>query len=725
MKTKPIGIAIVLFVTLSSLGVFNSPNNNTSYITYSEIERPIIAQDGQVVQNISSYLDFALVTGSIIADKFVKTSDGLVYHNGDFDYVLFLNGSTLPDYYWAISSLSRVYDLTGNATFASIISKMAVKMVALFGDTEYPGYYINTMSEPILAQTKRAGIQAYAYEALSIAENVNSSLDFTDEKQSALDCLTNMLYDSENGGFYFFTLRNGSLDIPDIIYEIYPNTGKRLDHLALGITTLYNAGEATGNDTLTAMANESLSFLIEHMPYFNNTYYYGLKLAVEAAGDALSIEGLQRPAHTVLTDVNAIAIRALLKGYEITGNDTYLDWAEETVEALLYFNWDPINGAWFAETLDGEVFDPTYDEDVKWFKYAEIQFQMVLTLEVIFEATSWLPYIQLIIDTLDRTLRSLWDIENGGFYRNSDREGIVPSEIWQTHLVAVQGLGVLALERIWSYGLPIISNVLINPTSPRPNDNVTFLVTALDDDGIDAVFVNLTIEYANESTVISVIELAPNTNFVGLFNNTMGVLPDGTGINFMVFVNDTLGNVFIAGSYHFVVQIDEFSPVVLLREIYPAGEVLEGQDVFIEIGTYEFPTHSAIVSCQLFWKVNDNDYAPMNMTWIDIDIDYMVWIADLGHFSANDVISYYCLAIDETGNVGESAFYRLTIHGPYANVNPYFVFQVVLAIGLVTAPGVGYVYIRARREDSKKMQRDLKKAQRKKKHRGPTTRRKR
>ncbi|MHA1480378.1 MAG: hypothetical protein ACTSQZ_03010, partial [Candidatus Thorarchaeota archaeon] len=562
-------------------------------------------------------------------------------------------------------------------------------------------------------------------EALSIAESVDPLLDFTVEKQSAIDCLTNMLYDSENGGLYFFTLRNGSLNIPSNVYEVYPNDGKRLDHLALGITTLYNAGEATGNDTLTAMANESLSFMIEHMPYYNNTYYYGLKLSVNATGHDPYILPIQRPALTVVTDINAMAIRALLKGYQITGNTTYLDWAEDTVEALLHYNWDNDDGAWFAETLYGEAYDPTFDEDVKYFKYSEIQFQMSLALQAIFEATSYYPYIQVIIDTLDITLANLWDIEYGGFFRNGDRSGAVLTDGWKDHLVAVQGLGILALERIWSYGLPIVSNVRIAPTNPRPYDNVTFLVTALDDDGIDTVFVNMTIEYENETTVISVFNLPSNANFVGVFNDTFGTFPDGSRINFNVFVNDTLGNVFIAGSYFFNIKIDEFEPVVLLREIYPAGEVLEGQDVFIEIGTYEFPTHSAIASCQLFWKVNDNDYAPINMTWIDVDIDYMVWIADLGHFSANDVISYYCLAIDESGNVGESAFYRLTINGPYVNVNPYFVFQIVLAIGLVTAPGVGYVYIRGRREDSKKIQRDLKKAQRKKKHRGPTTRRKR
>jgi hypothetical protein len=709
MKRKPILLAFVLVLFISSIGPRDSQNSPDYAIEPNIIRTPLVAQ---TPQNISSYLDFSLAASSVLADNLVNVSDGRVFHEGDFEWNYILNGSTLTDYYWAISGLSKAYNKTGNTTLFSMIGKMATKMIDLYMDPVYPGFYINTWSQPILTTTKRAGIQAYAYNALTIAENIDPALNFTVEKQSAINCLADMLYDSENGGFHFFTLRNGSLNIPSYIYEVYPADGKRLDHLALGISALYDAGESTGNATLTTMANRSLDFMINYMPYVNETHYLGLRLAMNRTGGEPVIDPVQRPARTVLTDVNAIAIRALLRGYQITGNRTFLDWAEDTTFAVLRYNWDQEKGAWFAETLDGEPYDPYDDEDVKWYKYSEIQFQMVLSLENLYEVTSNSFYIQLTIDTLDFAIAKLWDTVYGGFVRNSNREGFVFSQEWQVHLAAVQGLAVLAFERVWSFGLPIISYVRVAPTNPRPTDNVTLLVTATDADGIDTIFANMSIDYEGGATNISIVEIPENPGVLGTYNSTISPLPDGAKINFYVFANDTLGNVFIAGNYFFNVKLDIYGPVVVLSTTYPSDEILAGEDVFIEFRIYEYPIHSVILSCQLYWKVNDGVYTAVNMTWYDIDGDFMLWLVDIGNFKADDVVSFYCIAVDESLNVGQSAFYRLTIlaMGP---ITPFVAWQTFAAIGLIIAPGIGYSFTRLRRERAQSTQRDLKKEARK------------
>ncbi|MFX1271333.1 MAG: hypothetical protein ACFFAX_06570 [Promethearchaeota archaeon] len=710
MKKKPVLLSLILVLIILNMGPLHTQKNTGFTFELETIHTPI---EAQTPQNISSYLDFAFASGSALIDNLVNVYDGTVFHEADFQYNLILNGSALADYYWAISALSRIYNITGNATLFSVIGKMATKMVELYMDPVYPGFYINTWSPTEVTQSKRAGIQAYAYNALVIAENIDSTLNFTAEKQSAIDCLTDMLYDSENGGFHFFTLRNGSLNIPSYIYEVYPADGKRLDHIALGISALYDAGESTGNATLIAMANRSLDFMIKHMPYINETsHYFGMRLAVNRTGGDPVVNEVERPARTVVTDINAMAIRALLRGYQITHNTTYLDWAEDTFYAVLANNWDQSYGAWFAETLDGDPYDPLDDEDVKWFKYSEIQFQMVLTLEDLYEVTSNTFFIQLTIDTLDLVIAKLWDIEYGGFFQNSDREGYVFSEGWRIHIAAVQGLGVLALERIWSFGLPIISYVRVSPTNPRPTDNITLLVTASDSDGIDTVFANMSIEYESGQTNLSIVLIPENANILGTFNTTINPLPDGTKVNFVVFANDTLGNVFIAGNYFFNVKLDIYAPVVLLRQTYPADEILAGQDVIVEFGIYEYPIHSIILSCQLFWKVNDGVYAPLNMTWYDVDGEYMLWVADIGNFNADDVVSFYCLAVDESQNVGESAFYRLTILA-LRPISPGAAWQTFAAIGLVIAPGIGYGFTRLRRERAMSTQRVLKKEARK------------
>ena len=148
---------------------------------------------------------------------------------------------------------------------------------------------------------------------------------------------------------------------------------------------------------------------------------------------------------------------------------------------------------------------------------------------------------------------------------------------------------------------------------------------------------------------------------------------------------------------------------MLLRTTYPSDEIRAGDTVIIEFGTYEWPEHGRITSFIMYWKVNDGVYAPYNMTHVDYDESYYVWIIELGVFQAGDVISYYCLAEDESGNIGQSAFYRLTILGIYNPVAPWSGLQIALAIGLVAAPGIGYGATRLRRQNAMSTQRELKK----------------
>ena len=100
------------------------------------------------------------------------------------------------------------------------------------------------------------------------------------------------------------------------------------------------------------------------------------------------------------------------------------------------------------------------------------------------------------------------------------------------------------------------------------------------------------------------------------------------------------------------------------------------------------------------------------MTWYDVDGEYMLWLVDLGYFDAGDVISFYCLAVDESNNVGESAFYRLTIIAAEP-ITPGAAWQTFAAVGLVIAPGVGYGFTRLRKERAMSVQRTLKKEARK------------
>jgi hypothetical protein len=225
------------------------------------------------------------------------------------------------------------------------------------------------------------------------------------------------------------------------------------------------------------------------------------------------------------------------------------------------------------------------------------------------------------------------------------------------------------------------------------------------------VYLNYTAT-TGESTTSDIIELESNPEAGGVFNNTFGHLNDSTTVNFYIIANDTLGNDFIVGVYHFIVRADIWEPAIILRQIYP-DEVYGGDDIILEFGTYEYPLHSVTTMCRLSWKVNTGFYEHLNMTLVGIEENDLVWHANLGVFSGGDVISYYAEVFDESGNVGVSNFYRLTILGGVTFVSPLVAWQVVATIGLISAPGAGFAYIWSRKRYAREQQRVLKKEARK------------
>ncbi len=724
MKQKiifTITFAIVMLNALS-LGANITVTGDYKIDINENAKIPIISQDPEY--NISSYRNYAEATADILVSKLMNISRGRIFHAGSADWDTHQELTSLANYYWAIAALSNAYEMSNNATFSIAMSRAANSMVSIFKDPTYPGYYVNEYADIEIAQTKRPGVQAYAYWALDLAESTNTSLDFTAEKESALMCLTDMLYDPVYEGFYFYTMRNGSLNVPASFSEIYPNDGKRLDHLVLGASVLYDAGLSLGNMTMVDMANRSMSFMISQMRYYFEMEFKGYMLATNRSGGPIVVAEGNRVAHSIVTDLNAMAMRALVKGFETTGDTTYLNQATEIFETLIANNWDGEEGGWFAETVDGAPYDPLDDEDVKYYKYSEIQFQMILALEDLYEASDSIYPIRMVIDTLELTLGHLWDPGVEGFVSNGNQIWAVITDDWRIHYTAVQAQGVLSLERAWRYGLPIVSSVRINPTNPRPEDIVYFSVTALDDDGIDFVYVNYSMKVGG-NTSYGTFPLLSHPQIGGIFNNSIGTFDDTTEVNFDIVANDTTGRSFVAGSYYFIVRTDTFAPIAELHAIYPEGDVRAGDDVVIDIETYEFPEQSHTNSCVMQWRLFDAVYTQENMTPIGVEDGRIIWRIALGQFNGGEQIAFFCLVTDEAGNVGESRLYQLTILSPVYSFSPIATFQVVAVVGLVAAPGVGYVYAKRKKGRYREAQRDGKKnAQRRARQRKTSRKRK-
>jgi hypothetical protein len=725
MKLKILFTIIFAIVLMDALipgaNVTTSPDHSSG--TCEITPAALLSQDQEY--NISSYREYAVATADVIISNHMNLTTGVLYHesiaNSTEDIV---DKTSLASYFWAIDALSTAYGMTNNETYRIAMSRIANMMVNLFMDPIYPGYYVNEYSGEEIRQTKRPGVQAYAYWAFKTAEATNSSFDFTLQKQSAILCLTDMLYDPVYGGFYYYTLRNGSLNVPAYFDEAYPNDGKRLDHLALAATVLYDAGVDMANATLISMANQAISFMLEYMKYYHEMNFMGLELAVSRNGSSLaSVKPGASVANSVETDLNAMAIRALIRAYEVNGNATFLDSAIAVFQALVVNNWDVDLGGWYVETVDGVPYDPLEDEDAKYYKVAEIQFQMILALEDLYEITNSTYQVQFVIDTLELVLGHLWQPTTEGFMANGNQNWDTFSPEWQVHYTAVQAQAIISLERIWGYGLPIVTRVRVTPSNPRPQDPVYISVIALDDDGIDTVYVNYSMDVEGNKTD-GILPLVANPQISGLYNNTMGTLKDQAQVNFWVYANDTTGRVFVAGVYYFMVRLDVFPPVVELHAIYPTDAVRAGDNVIIDIETYEFPLQSITNSCEMWWRLNLGAYTKENMTPIGIENDRIIWRIALGKFHIDDQIAFFCQAMDEAGNVGESRLYELTILGPIVNITPITIYQIAIAVGLVAAPGVGYMYAQRRKGKYRLAQREGKKdAKRRARRRGSSRRR--
>jgi hypothetical protein len=329
----------------------------------------------------------------------------------------------------------------------------------------------------------------------------------------------------------------------------------------------------------------------------------------------------------------------------------------------------------------------------------------------------------MVIDSFELLIDHLWDILGEGFFSNGNQDWEVLGPEWELHYTAVQAQAVIGLERAWNYGLPIVTRVRITPSNPRPEDIVYFSVTAFDTDGIDSIYVNYSVTVGEDETR-GILPLHAHPSIGGLYNNTKANFEDDASVRFEVFANDTTGRVFIAGIYSFLVRLDTFGPIAELHAIFPSDEVRVGDDVIIDMETFEFPTHSLTNSCELWWRLNSAAYTVMNMTPIRFEGDWIIWRVNLGQFNAGDEIAFFCQVLDESGNIGESRVYLLTILGPEYNITPFSAFQIAATVGLIAAPGVGYAFTRWWNRDKGEAQREGKKAARKRaRRRGPRRRR--
>ncbi|MHA1378168.1 MAG: AGE family epimerase/isomerase [Candidatus Helarchaeota archaeon] len=107
---------------------------------------------------------------------------------------------------------------------------------------------------------------------------------------------------------------------------------------------------------------------------------------------------------------------ALLDFYHYTNNETYLNYANKTVDFLINKLWDPVNYGFYYNYFPNN--ESVYSDKYSW--YQSWPLEALLKAYEVTNNQSYLYYINKTVDFLDKYF---WDDIYGGFYSNSEING--------------------------------------------------------------------------------------------------------------------------------------------------------------------------------------------------------------------------------------------------------------------------------------------------------------
>lgn len=279
-------------------------------------------------------------------------------------------------------------------------------------DSTYESYYsyrfVNgTLSER--SMQKYTSFNIWGVRALlhySLMKNDFSI--FEDYGFKTLQFLSYYLRNETNKGFYHWTYQNGSLPESGTIY--HNNSIAQIGtYQAWVLLTLIDIYSFTGNTSyLTAWGNETANFLIQKFwdPIYKGFYSEYLPI-YDINPDPLK--------HTWYQAWPALALMAY---YEITRNETYLLYANATIDFMINNLWDDQIKAFNRRAFENGTIDPLCG-----FTLTD-QAATLLLLTKAAEITGNMGYWNnYIVPILNFTQQFLWDNENGQFYSECDSNG--------------------------------------------------------------------------------------------------------------------------------------------------------------------------------------------------------------------------------------------------------------------------------------------------------------
>jgi len=271
-------------------------------------------------------------------------------------------------------------------------------------DWQFGGYYnelnrewseVNNDDKSILGNT------FYIHGLIYLYDRTKNST-YLAWARNATDYILSKAWDSTNGGVY---------DLYDRSWNRKTNV-KTLQEQADFLYVLVDLYQRTGNITYYDYANRTADFILAH---YHDDVYGGIYRSYNQTSGA--------PNYNKHTEIGLGAFGwGMTHWYELTKNETALNWTRETNDFIWNHLYDPVYGGLMTEV------NRSGESIINDYKYPNIEFWGVFGMLGYYRHTGNLTVKGWIMEVLDHIYDKMWDKTYGGWYRSLYRDNTVRLE---------------------------------------------------------------------------------------------------------------------------------------------------------------------------------------------------------------------------------------------------------------------------------------------------------
>ncbi len=559
----------------------------------------------------------------------------------------------------------------------SVAKKTGDALITDLWDPDFDGFFLSEGD-----RYKKPGVQGKAIQAfLSLYEETNIST-YLDVATDAFDFINDYAWNNTYGYYDYVISHTGSpLSENPNPEDPYEPQSLRVDHNVLMGNALLDLYRVDNNELYLSKARQIYNIINTTCRNIsNNLFYTGIDITHEIVIP-----------ETADLFINSLVLEFLANLYNVTEDSKYYDDFFPLLNSVMINFWDNRYGGFI-----GSTFFPNRDLDDP-IKYTERQFYGIRALDEAFKLTDNNLYYNLILDTVEFLSNNLYDQFNGGYYQLANGDGSQSEDpSWRGKLTVTQSLAIYSLASIWMYSRPGALNVIWSPTTPRPQDEVRFVIAAFDANGIASVFLN----YSIDKGTYELQEMLPHS--IGNMFNTSLSSPhfDGTTIDFNIIITNDLDVKAVRGDYSFFWQTDKWGPEIEELGFIPGLDIPVNEEFTIMVSAHDVPSQGDVSYVRVHYHRSGEDSKSLSLERIDNHIWSVTFPNGL---PVPGSYAYYFEAADLNliPSFGHVSFFRiLGIEVPPTPLPS--VIGLLFVIGVVV-PGGLYAFVEYKKKGARKI----------------------